>query len=202
MNYSTLAFSDAAKQLQEKAGSRSSYARTDKQAHDDVLTDNEIEFISSRDGFYMSTLGENGFPYIQFRGGPKGFVKALDEKTLGFIDFKGNMQFISVGNLATNNKVALFFMDYAAKMRLKIFAEAELVELKDNPKLFTTLNLADYKFRPERMMVLHIKAFSWNCPQHITPRYTLEEIKEAYSSQADYITRLEAELKTLKASQL
>jgi predicted pyridoxine 5'-phosphate oxidase superfamily flavin-nucleotide-binding protein len=149
----------------------------------------------------MSTIGENGFPYIQFRGGPKGFIKALDEKRLGFIDFKGNLQYISVGNLTTNNKVALFFMDYAAKMRLKIFAEAEFVELKDNPQLFTKLNLEDYKFNPDRMMILHIKAFSWNCPQHITPRYTLDEIHEAYSSKLDYVARLEAELKTIKASQ-
>lgn len=198
MNYSTVAFSDAAKKLQEKSGSRANYARMEKQGDNDVLSENEIQFISERDSFYMATVGENGFPYIQFRGGPAGFLKVLDEKRLAFIDFRGNMQYISVGNLATNNKVALILMDYPAKARLKIYAEAEVVELKDNPDLFMMLNLADYKFRPERMMVLHIKAFNWNCPQHITPRFTEKEI-QAFASQMDYIAKLEAELTLLKS---
>ncbi|HPH47519.1 MAG TPA: pyridoxamine 5'-phosphate oxidase family protein, partial [Chryseolinea sp.] len=191
MDYSTLAFSDAAKKLQEKSGSRASYARMEKQGDNDVLSENEEEFISQRDSFYMATIGENGFPYIQFRGGPSGFLKVLDEKRLGFIDFRGNMQYITVGNLSTNNKVALILMDYPTRTRLKIYAEAEVVELKDNPDLFMTLNLADYKFRPERMMVLHIKAFNWNCPQHITPRFTEKEIQEAFASQMEHIAKLE-----------
>lgn len=199
MNYSTLAFSDAAKKLQEKSGSRANYARMEKQVDNDVLSENEIQFISERDSFYMATVGDNGFPYIQFRGGPEGFLKVLDEKRLGFIDFRGNMQYISVGNLATHNKVALILMDYPAKARLKIYAEAEVVELKDNPELFMSLNLADYKFRPERMIVLHIKAFNWNCPQHITPRFTEKEIQEAFASQMEYISKLEAELTLLKS---
>lgn len=199
MNYSSIAFSEASKKIQEKAGSRVNYARMEKQPQEDGLTENEIDFISERDGFYMATVGDNGFPYIQFRGGPKGFLKVLDGKRLGFIDFRGNMQYISAGNLATNNKVALILMDYAAKARLKIYAEAEIVELKDDPALLNQLNIADYKFRPERMMVLHIKAFSWNCPQHITPRYTLEEIEEGFASQLEHIASLEAEIKELKA---
>ena len=180
MNYAHLAFSDASKKLQEKAGSRLNYARMEKHEQNDFLSDGEIEFISDRDGFYLATVGENGYPYIQFRGGPKGFLKMIDSKTLGFIDFKGNMQFISTGNIKTNNKAALILMDYAAQARLKIYAEVELVELKDRPELFERLKLTDYKFRPERMFVLHVKAFNWNCPQHITPRYTLEEIQLAF----------------------
>jgi predicted pyridoxine 5'-phosphate oxidase superfamily flavin-nucleotide-binding protein len=199
MNYSTIAFSEAAKKIQEKAGSRINYARIEKQSQSDALTENEIDFISERDGFYMATVGENGFPYIQFRGGPKGFLKVLDGDRLGFIDFRGNMQYISAGNLATNNKVALILMDYPAKARLKIYAEAEIIELKDNPGLFNQLNLNDYKFRPERLMVLHVNAFSWNCPQHITPRYTLEEIGEGFASQIEHISSLEAEIKELKS---
>jgi predicted pyridoxine 5'-phosphate oxidase superfamily flavin-nucleotide-binding protein len=199
MNYSAIAFSEAAKKIQEKAGSRANYARMDKQPQQDDLTENEIDFISGRDSFYMATVGENGFPYIQFRGGPKGFLKVLDGKRLGFIDFRGNMQYISAGNLATNNKVALILLDYPAKARLKIYAEAEIIELKDNPTLFNQLNLDDYKFRPERMMVLQVKAFSWNCPQHITPRYTLEEIEEGFASPLEHISRLEAEIKELKS---
>ncbi len=199
MNYATLAFSEASKKLQEKSGSRANYARMDKQGDNDVLSENEIEFISQRDSFYMATVGENGFPYIQFRGGPNGFLKVLDEKRLGFIDFRGNMQYISVGNLSTNNKVALILMDYPAKARLKIYAEAEVVELKDNPDLFMMLNLEDYTFRPERMMVLHVKAFNWNCPQHITPRFTEKEIQEAFASQTEYIVKLEEEVRSLRS---
>jgi predicted pyridoxine 5'-phosphate oxidase superfamily flavin-nucleotide-binding protein len=182
MNYSSIAFSEAAKKLQEKSGSRSSYARMEQQRYTEGLTENEITFISERDSFYMATVAENGFPYIQFRGGPKGFLKVLDNKRLGFIDFRGNMQYISVGNLATNNKVSLILLDYPTKTRLKIFAEAEIVELKNDPALFNLLNLENYKFRPERMMVLHVKAYDWNCPQHITPRYTMEEITEAFNN--------------------
>jgi uncharacterized protein len=183
MNYPALAFSEAAKKMQEKSGSRSSYARMEQQRYTEGMTENEVAFITERDSFYMATVAENGFPYIQFRGGPKGFLKVLDDKKLGFIDFRGNMQYISVGNLATNNKVALILLDYPTKTRLKIFAEAEVVELKNDPTLFNQLNLVDYKFRPERMMVLHVKAYDWNCPQHITPRYTLEEIADAFGQQ-------------------
>jgi predicted pyridoxine 5'-phosphate oxidase superfamily flavin-nucleotide-binding protein len=128
----------------------------------------EQSFIAQRDSFYMATSGENGFPYIQHRGGPKGFLKVLDENRLGFIDFKGNMQYISVGNLMTNNKVSLFMVDYPNKRRLKLYAKAEIVELNDNPELLQNLDLEDYKFQPERMMVFNIEAFDWNCPQHIT----------------------------------
>lgn len=198
MGYSSIAFSEASKKLQEDAGSRQNYARMAMHESNDFLTNGEAEFIASQDSFYMATVGENGFPYIQFRGGPKGFLKVLDSRTLGFVDFKGNMQFISVGNLSTNNKVALILLDYPAKARLKIFAEAELVELKDNPELFKRLSPEDYKFRPERMLVLHIKAFNWNCPQHITPKYTLEEIQEAFASQQAYIAQLEQKIKELK----
>ena len=182
MNYSAIAFSEAAKKLQENSGSRSSYARMEQQRYTEGMTENEASFIAERDSFYMATVGENGFPYIQFRGGPKGFLKVLDNKRLGFIDFRGNMQYISVGNLATNNKVALILLDYPTKTRLKIFSEAEVVELKNDPSLFNQLNLENYKFRPERMMVLHVRAYDWNCPQHITPRYTMEEITEAFNN--------------------
>ncbi len=199
MNYSSLAFSDATKKLQEKFGSRANYARMEKQSYVEGLTENEIEFISLRDEFYMSTMGENGYPYIQFRGGPAGFLKVLDDKRIGFIDFRGNMQYITAGNLATNNKAALFLMDYPGQTRLKIYAEAQIVELKDDQALFSRLNLTDYKFKPERMMVFTIKAYSWNCPQHITPRYTLKEVEEIFESQQLHIASLEAELKTLKA---
>jgi predicted pyridoxine 5'-phosphate oxidase superfamily flavin-nucleotide-binding protein len=197
-NYAEIGFSQAAKELQQKLGSRKSYARMEKDTYVDGLTENEIAFIGTRDSFYMATIGDNGFPYIQHRGGPKGFLKVLDSKRLGFIDFKGNMQYISVGNIDTNNKVALIMVDYPARARLKIYAKAKIVELKDDPALYDLLDLSEYNFRPERMMIFNIEAYDWNCPQHITPQYTLEDIADVFASQRDHITRLEEEIKSLK----
>ena len=182
-NFATLAFTDAVKVMQEKYCSRSSYTRMERDTYVDGLPDNEIDFIAQRDSFYMSTIGENGFPYIQHRGGPKGFVKVLDAKRIGFIDFRGNMQYISAGNITTNNKVALIMVDYPARARLKILATAAMVELKDDPGLYDLLDLSDYTFKPERMMVFAIEAYDWNCPQHIRPRYSVEEIEAALALQ-------------------
>ena len=197
-NFATLAFTDAVKAMQEKAGSRSSYARMERDVYVDGLTDSEIRFIEERDSLYMASIGGNNFPYIQHRGGPKGFLKVLDEKRIGFIDFRGNMQYITVGNMATYNNVALIMVDYPARARLKILAKAEIVELKDDPALYKLLDLEDYKFKPERMMVFHVEAYDWNCPQHITPRYTIEEIEAAFAGQRNHISKLEAEVKVLK----
>ncbi|NUN99530.1 MAG: pyridoxamine 5'-phosphate oxidase family protein [Saprospiraceae bacterium] len=198
-NFAALAFTPAVKEMQEKLGSRASYARMERDTWLDGLTASELDFIAERDSFYMASIGENGFPYIQHRGGPKGFLKALDSKRLAFIDFKGNMQYITVGNMATHENVALILMDYPSRTRLKIYAKAEIVELKDDPALLALLDLGAYKFRPERMMVLHIEAYDWNCQQHITPRYTIEEIEEALVPQRDYIAKLEAEIEALKS---
>jgi predicted pyridoxine 5'-phosphate oxidase superfamily flavin-nucleotide-binding protein len=197
-NFAALAFTDAVKAMQAKLGSRASYVRMERDTYVDGLTENEIDFITQRDSFYLASIGENNFPYIQHRGGPKGFVKVLDEKRIGFIDFRGNMQYISVGNIATNNNVALIMVDYPARTRLKILAKAEIVELKDDPALYDLLDLDEYKFKPERMMVLYVEAYDWNCPQHITPRYTLGDIEEAFAGQQEHITELQAEVKELK----
>ena len=197
-NFAEIAFTDAVKKLQEKHGSRKSYERMEKFNEVDGLTDNEMSFIQDRNSFYLASIGVKEFPYIQHRGGPKGFLKVLDSKRLGFIDFIGNKQYVSVGNMATNNNVSLIMIDYPTKTRLKIFAKAEVIELKDNPELYEQLNLDDYKFRPERMMVFNIEAYDWNCPQHITPRYTTEEIEKAFLPQQEYITSLEEEIKELK----
>lgn len=197
-NFASIAFTPAVKEIQERLGSRKSYARLEQETYVDGLTENEIDFISQRDSFYMASYGANNFPYIQHRGGPAGFLKVLDAKRLGFIDFKGNMQYISVGNIATNNNVAIIMVDYPARARLKIYATAEIVELKDDPELYEQLDLKSYKFRPERMMVFNIEAYDWNCPQHITPRYTLAEIESAFAPQQQRIIALEAEIKNLK----
>jgi len=197
-NFAEIAFTDAVKKLQEKHGSRKSYERMDKFNEVDGLTDGEISFVQNLDSFYLATNGEKEFPYIQHRGGPKGFLKVLDSKRLGFIDFVGNKQYVSVGNMTTNNNVSLIIIDYPTRTRLKIFAKAEVVELKENPELYDELDLKDYKFRPECMMIFHIEAYDWNCPQHITPRYSVDEIQKVFIQQQKYIGSLEEEIKELK----
>jgi predicted pyridoxine 5'-phosphate oxidase superfamily flavin-nucleotide-binding protein len=197
-NFATLAFTGTVKAMQEKMGSRAGYARMERDTYIDGLTQNEVDFIAQRDSFYMASIGENNFPYIQHRGGPKGFLKVLDSKRIGFIDFRGNMQYISVGNIATNNNVALIMVDYPARARLKILAKAEVVELKDDPVLYNLLDLNEYKFKPERMMVFNVEAYDWNCPQHITPRYTVEDVEDAFADQREHIRKLESEVKELK----
>jgi predicted pyridoxine 5'-phosphate oxidase superfamily flavin-nucleotide-binding protein len=198
-NFAEIAFTDAVKKLQEKHGSRSSYARMEKFSDVDGLTEGEMSFIQNRDSFYLATIGIKEFPYIQHRGGPKGFLKVLDSKRLGFIDFTGNKQYVSVGNMATNINVSLIMIDYPSRTRLKIFAKAEAIALKDNPELYDVLDLKDYTFRPERMVVFHIEAFDWNCPQHIIPRYTVEEIHQSFLPQQLHIKKLEEEIKVLKS---
>ncbi len=197
-NFAEIAFTPEVRKLQEKMGSRASYARMERDTWQDGLTDSEAEFISQRDSFYMATIGENGFPYIQHRGGPKGFIKVIDEKNLGFIDFKGNMQFITAGNLATNNNVSVIMVDYPAKTRLKIYASARIAELKDELQLFKLLDLENYKFRPERMIVLQVEAYDWNCPQHITQRYTEVEIIELFANQMNRIDELQNQIAELR----
>jgi hypothetical protein len=177
-NYASLAFTEPVKAVQEEHHSRTAYERMEQVVVNKGFTKRETDFISQRDSFYLATMGENGFPYIQHRGGPKGFVQVLDEFTLGFVDFSGNRQYISVGNLKTHSKVSLIMMDYARQARLKMYAEAEIISLNENPELLKKLCPAHYKHTPERLFVLHVKAFDWNCPQHITPRYTLEEFRE------------------------
>lgn len=197
-NFASLAFTPEIKALQEKYGSRRSYERIENRTVVDGLTDSEVDFISNRDSFYMASIGENGFPYIQHRGGPKGFVKVIDVNTCGFIDFSGNKQFITAGNLATHNNVSLIMMDYPARARLKIYARAESLALTDRPDLLKMLTLQDYSATPDHMTILHIVAYDRNCPQHIAPRYTVAEIEEALAPQREYIKKLENELKELR----
>ena len=198
MNYHELAFTDAVKKIQEQKGSRIGYARMEQTSYVDGLTDHEIEFIAQQDSFYIATYSENEYPYVQHRGGPPGFVKVVDSSTIGIVDFVGNRQYISVGNILKNPKVAIIMVSYPNRARLKIYAEAEIVELKDNDDLFKLLKPDDYKFRPERMMIFKIKAYDWNCPQHITPRFTVREIEEVLAPQKRYIADLERQIEILK----
>ncbi|MDC8103393.1 pyridoxamine 5'-phosphate oxidase family protein [Chryseobacterium sp. PTM-20240506] len=198
MNYANTAFTEVIKAIQEQQGSRDIYERMEKQSYRDGLTEVEKGFISGMDSFYLASFGENGFPYIQHRGGPKGFVKVIDKETLGMIDFSGNKQYISVGNIVTNNKVSLIMMSYPMRARLKIYAKAEVIEIEDDPALFKELKPNDYKFKPERMLIFRIEAYDWNCPQHIIPRYTESEITEILGPKLEYIEKLEEELSTLR----
>lgn len=197
-NFAEIAFTENVKEQQTKYGSRRSYAKMEAQERGNKISENEAEFIAERDGFYLATVGESGFPYVQFRGGPKGFLKVLDAKTLAYADFRGNLQYVSVGNLTRNDKAALILMDYARRQRLKIYARIEIVEAKDNPALIAQLQDTSYDAQVERAMLLHVEAFDWNCPQHITPRYTIEEIRELNAPLYEHVAKLEAEIERLK----
>jgi len=198
MNYERLAFTDAIKKLQEVHGSRVAYAKMEQGDRTGGLTEAEVDFIASRDSFYLGSIGENGYPYIQHRGGPKGFLVVLDDHTLGMVDFSGNKQYISVGNVMTNPRVSLFLMDYPLRARLKMYAEMQVVEIEDDPDLYRLLAPTGYKYKAERMLLFSVQAYIWNCPQHITPRYTVEEIKEAFAPQNEYVLKLEYEIAKLK----
>lgn len=198
MNYSQLAFTDEIKAIQDRMGSRKAYERHEKQSYVEGLTEVEGSFISQMDSLFMASYGENGFPYIQHRGGPKGFLKVIDNRTIGFVDFSGNRQYISVGNLAHNPKVSLILLSYPLRARLKIYAEAEVVEINSNTGLFEQLKPDDYRFKPERMILLHIKAYDWNCPQHIIPKYTVEEIEQLFRKD-QYVEQLEKEIEVLQS---
>lgn len=198
-NFAEIAFTESVKALQEKAGSRRSYARMEEMARGTELSEAETEFIAERDGFYLSTVGESGFPYVQYRGGPKGFLKVLDAKTLAYADFRGNMQYVSAGNLTRNDRAALILMDYANRRRLKIYARIEMIEARQDPALIAKLRNAGYEAQIERAMVLRVEAFDWNCPQHITPRFTIEEVREMNAPLYEHLARLEAEIERYKA---
>ena len=174
-NFTKLAFTDSVKNRQTRYGSRNAYARMETSGDQYQLTEQEMDFIQSRDSFYMATVGENGWPYVQFRGGPIGFLKVINETTLGYADFRGNKQYISTGNLEAENRAALILMDYANQRRLKVWTEVNIIEADEDPTLLQLLKMPDYNARIERIVLMKIQAFDWNCPQHITPRYTDDE---------------------------
>ena len=176
--FADIAFTPAVRAVQSHMGSRKSYESFDlMNDRHDTLGPMEADFIVARDGFYQATVSETGWPYVQFRGGPAGFLKVLDGKTLGYADFRGNVQYVSVGNLHGNDRVSIILMDYAHRQRLKILGRVRLVSLDDEPALIAKLELPDYRARVERGVVITVEAYDWNCPQHITPRFTETQIK-------------------------
>jgi predicted pyridoxine 5'-phosphate oxidase superfamily flavin-nucleotide-binding protein len=195
--YRTL-FGDTARTMQQQAGSRGAYARMEA-VNDEAanpLTEKECSFLALRDSFYMATVSEGGWPYLQHRGGPQGFVKLIDDRTIGFADYSGNKQYLSVGNLLNDDRVSLFFMDYPNRRRLKLIGHARHVDLEEDGDL-TALLAADAR-NPERLILIDVVGFDWNCPQHITQRFTLDEIEAGTQQLRDENLALRAELKRLK----
>jgi len=165
----------------------------------DRLGDNERAFIADRDSFYMATVSETGWPYVQHRGGPRGFLKLLDDRTLAFADYRGNRQYISLGNVTADDRACLFLMDYARRARLKIYVHVEAVAVDADPDLTKLFTVPDYRAKIERIFRLRLEAFDWNCPQHITPRFTEAEIAGAVRPLHARIAQLEAENAALLA---
>jgi len=199
--FAEIAFTDAVKAAQTRNGSRGQYRRLEERAGPNAeLSAREVAFIAARDSFYVATVGETGWPYVQHRGGPPGFLKVIDPRTLAFADFGGNRQFVSVGNAATDDRVALFLMDYARQTRLKLLGRMRMFDLGDAPpEAVFEVELPDYPARIERVAVIEVAAFDWNCPQHITPRFTESEVRAAAQPLHDRIAALEAELAMVRA---
>jgi hypothetical protein len=194
-HFAEIAFTPTVKKVQEEQGSRSSYARMEgvPDARNHRLTEAEAGFIAARNSLYMATVSETGWPYIQHRGGPTGFVRVLDESTIGFADYRGNRQYVSVGNLRTDDRVSLFFMDYPNKARLKLFGRVRIIGLDDQAVL-SRLEMPEYRARIERGLIITVEGFDWNCSQHITERFTLDEVRAMTASLTSKIAALEAEL--------
>jgi predicted pyridoxine 5'-phosphate oxidase superfamily flavin-nucleotide-binding protein len=162
----------------------------------DLLTDDEINFIATRDGFYMATVSGNGWPYIQHRGGSRGFLKVTGPNRLAFADYRGNRQLISTGNLGENDRVALFLMDYPQRIRLKIMGHAQVLDAREHPELARQIADPGTQKIIERIFQIEVVSFDWNCPKFITPRYTTAQVSEMIAPLQQRIADLEAQLKT------
>jgi len=171
--FARIAFTPGVQAAQSRYGSRQADLGTDHpQAAPSVLSAREAQFIAERDSFYQATVSETGWPYVQHRGGPQGFLKVLDEHTIGYADFSGNAQYVSVGNLSSDDRISLILVDYVHRRRLKLMGHARIVHENEHPALLAQLEVPTYRARVERGVLIHIEALAWNCPQHITPRWT------------------------------
>ena len=200
--FAELAFTSLVKKHQEEHGSRQQYERlAERSAPGSELGAPEQDFISRRDSFYMASVSETGWPYVQHRGGPKGFVRVISPSQIGFADLRGNKQYISLGNLEHDSRVALFFMDYPYQTRLKILGRVEIHEHDAAaPELIEQFRATTEKSDViERVLLIHVEAFDWNCPQHITPRYTAEELQDILAPVQEKLAKLEAENAALRA---
>lgn len=193
--FAELAFTDAVRGEQLRDGSRAAYARMDGGAPlNGRLGDEEAGFIADRDTAFIATVGETGWPYVQHRGGPRGFIRVADAHTLLIPEVRGNRQFVTIGNLACDDRAALLLIDFARRRRLKVLAHARRVTAAEAPALVAGLAMPGWHVRIEGALVLTVEAFDWNCPQHITPRFTAEEVEAATQRLVDRMVRLEAAL--------
>ncbi len=208
-HYDDIAFTEAVGKVQERYGSRSFYDRRRARGHrtdgqespeGDPLTADERAYLGERDSFYLATVSATGWPYVQLRGGPAGFLRVLDDHTIGWADFRGNLQYVSTGNLAGDDRVAMIIMDYPNRQRLKIFGHARVAYAEDEPELVAQLSLPDYDAVVQRAVTVSVTAFDWNCPQHITPRYTAAELEPALTAMRQRIRHLEDENERLAAT--
>lgn len=198
--YARIAFTPAVKAAQERDGSRAGYARNfeeDEEVTSQALGDRETEYLAAARSFYLATVSETGWPYLQHRGGPRGFVKVLDPRTLAFADFRGNRQMISVGNAAGNDRVALIVVDYARRTRLKILGRLAVRDLGEADPLFPVLVDPGYRAHPQRAMVVTVEGFDWNCPQHIPVRIDAEDVERTLAERDARIAVLEARVAEL-----
>ena len=195
--FSTLTFTDDVAAVQQEMGSRAANEKlTERGPANDTFSPYEQDFIAARDGFYIATVSETGWPYVQFRGGPAGFLHVLNDRTLAYVDITGNRQYITTGNLRSNQRAALFLMDYPHQARLKILGNVEVLRWNEAPEWKNQLPIPA-NGRPERVVLIHLVAFDWNCPQHIPQRWTIEELQQ--TPLFARIKALEAEVQTLRA---
>ncbi len=200
--FASIAFTTRVKAEQERMGSRRAYGRSDGVEAPDALGEDEEAFLAERDSFYMASVGETGWPYIQHRGGPKGFVKVMDPHTIAFADYRGNKQYISLGNVGGDDRVALIFVDYPNRARLKVLARASVVTATSAPDAFAAVaaDASQDAARIERAFVLRVEGFDWNCPQHITPRFTEDEVSASVAPLVSRLEAAEADNRELRAS--
>jgi len=197
--FGSLVFTPVVKALQERYGSRRQYAKREASNFGQGgLGPSEEDFLRECDSFYMASIGATGWPYVQHRGGPKGFLKVVDEHTIAFADFRGNKQYVSTGNLMTDDRVALILVDYPRQGRLKILGHARILEGDEAKEWIGKVRDSDYGAVVERVFVIRVEAFDWNCQQHITPRFTEEQIREALSPVEKRMQMLELENGKLK----
>jgi predicted pyridoxine 5'-phosphate oxidase superfamily flavin-nucleotide-binding protein len=198
--FQEIAFTPLVKKHQQEHGSKRQYERMAETAPaGNTLGPAEQDFLKRRDSFYMASISETGWPYVQHRGGPKGFVRVINPGLIGFADLRGNKQYISLGNFDHDPRVALFFMDYPYQTRLKILGRVEIHEHDaEAPALIESFRPADKSSVIERVILIHVEAFDWNCPQHITPRYTMEELEDVLTPVREKIEELQAENAALR----
>jgi predicted pyridoxine 5'-phosphate oxidase superfamily flavin-nucleotide-binding protein len=196
-HYGTIAFTDDVRAVQCHHGSQAFYDRKriagQATPGPDPLTEEEKDYLAERDSFYLATVSDTGWPYVQFRGGPKGFLRVLDVHSIRWADFRGNLQYISAGNLAGDSRVSIIAVDYVHRRRLKIFGHARIVTAEEDPQLADALKDPAYKAVVERAVVVDVEAFDWNCPQHITPKFTAAELEPVLAGLRDQLAALQAE---------